>query len=67
LIENDVDKDVLGTGDIAPSFLTSTVVASFTLRPFYPQERAPGSSMIGGCVAPRTSVGAVEIIGRGLL
>jgi hypothetical protein len=35
-------------------------MASFTLRRFYLGERAPGTYWIGGCVAPRAGLDAVE-------
>jgi hypothetical protein len=44
-------------------FLTSALVAgvvSFTLRPFYPGERAPGTHWIGGWVGPRADLSDMQ-------
>jgi hypothetical protein len=53
-----------GNGGIAPPFFTSALdggewLASRVCR-FTPEERAPGTHWIGGCVGPRVGLDAVE-------
>jgi hypothetical protein len=56
-------EGVLGSGGIAPRILDlGTIwrwVVSFTPRPLYPKERAPGTHWIGGWVGPRAVLDAV--------
>jgi hypothetical protein len=52
-----------GSGGIAPRILNLGTrwrwVVSFTPRPLYPRERAPGTDWIGGWVGPRAVLDAV--------
>jgi hypothetical protein len=56
-------EGILGSGGIAPQFLTSALDAEWSAsRPdcFTPGERAPGTHWIGGWVDPRAGFDAVE-------
>jgi hypothetical protein len=56
-------KTYWGSGGIAPHILDLGIrwrwVVSFTPRPLYPKERAPGAHWIGGWVGPRAVLNAV--------
>jgi hypothetical protein len=55
---------VCGSGCIDPHFLDLSIswrwVVSFTPRPLYPRERAPGTHWIGGWVGPRAGLDDME-------
>jgi hypothetical protein len=53
-------KTYWGSGGIAPRILDfGTRVVSFTPRPLYPKENAPGTHWIGGWVGPRAILDTV--------